>query len=79
MKITTGTLMKLIGEVEAILSREGVLDAEGNFANPVSPEALAKAAADIEVLLKTKGVVIQGKVDQAIQALPLVLGLIGLG
>ncbi len=78
MVITTGVLLKLIGAAEAILTRGGVLDAAGNFANPVSPEGLARAAADIDTLLKTHGVTIQGDVDKAIQALPLVLSLFGL-
>jgi hypothetical protein len=76
--LATGLVLFLMGEVGAVLTKDGVLNADGDFASPISAVAIAQAAADIEKILTAHGVTVQGNIEQALQALPLILQLIGL-
>ena len=77
MIVTTGSVMKLIGAIEKVLTADGILDSAGNFTTPVSPQNIAKAAAGIEQLLVADGVIVPGNVDKIIQLIPLILALAG--
>ncbi len=76
--ITTGVVLQLIGEIGAVLTKDGVLDAAGNFSTPLHAPAIAQAASDIERLLVAHGIAVQGDIERALQALPFHLPLIGL-
>lgn len=78
MRITTGVVLQLLGEIGAILTKNGVLNAAGDFTTPLHAPAIAKAAAEIETVLVAHGVTVQGNIEQAIQALPFLLPLLGL-
>lgn len=77
MAVAPGKIFKIVGQVGEILSVNGVLDQNGDFASPISVEGIAKAAADVEKVLAADGVSVQGNVEKAIQALPLILSLLG--
>ncbi len=77
MKLSIGVILKLAGEIEAILASDGLLDSNGDFITPLSPVAVSKSAAAIEALLVSKGVVVQNNVDKIIQLIPLILSLAG--
>ena len=77
MKLTTGSILKLVGDVGTALTAAGVLDTNGDAVTPVSPAAIAKAAAAIEALLVSDGLVVQENVDKVIKLIPLVLDLAG--
>lgn len=78
MKISTGVVLQLLGEIGAILTKHGVLNAAGDFVTPIHAPLIAKAVAEIETVLVAHGVTVQGNVEQAIQALPFLLPLLGL-
>ncbi len=77
MKVTIGVVLELAGKIGDILKQDGILDANGDAVTPVSVQAIAKVAADVEQLLVSHGVVVPGQADKIIQVLPLLLSLAG--
>lgn len=75
--MSVGKILSLIGQVEAILTKHGILDSAGNAIIPLSITGLASTVADVETILKADGLVIQADVDKIIAALPLILALLG--
>lgn len=75
--MSVGKILETFGAVGQILSKRGLLDANGNFVTPVSTVAVANVVADVEQLLKADGVTVQAEVDKFIAALPFILALAG--
>lgn len=73
MKITVGQILVLFAGLIAILQKENIMDASGNVPQPMAVDAIGRAAVDVEQLLKAHGLVIDGKVDQIIALVPIVL------
>lgn len=76
--MTFGTALKVAGLVEVILTKNKILDADGNFVQPVDASDIAAAAVEVEELLKGYGLVVDPKFDRVFHTIPGVLGLFGL-
>lgn len=74
--MTPGQALKLAGQIGEVLTKDGVLDASGNFVNPGVPKDVL-AGIDIVKLLEADGVAIPVDVDKVIEALPALLSLLG--
>lgn len=72
--MNAGQLLRAFSQIIAILTTEGIIDAQGNFVDDLQSEIRAFSA--IEAQLKADGIVVPSKVDQIIQALPLILSLV---
>lgn len=53
-----------VGTVGEVLQRTGVLDASGNWADPMPPSAVIRAVAEIEQSLTAIGVTVPTAIDQ---------------
>lgn len=73
MKVTVGQIIVLFAAFISMMQKENLMDADGNVPQPMNVESIGKVAVDFEQLLKAKGVVVNVKVDNIINLVPLLL------
>lgn len=73
MKVTVGQIIVLFAAFISMMQKENLMDADGNVTQPMNVESIGKVAVDFEQLLKAKGVVVNVKVDNIINLVPLLL------
>jgi hypothetical protein len=75
--MTPGRILHLAGKVGDLLTKDGVLDKDGNFTKQVTIGEILTVAEDAIKLLESEGVVFDPNVDKVAEALPALLALLG--
>ncbi len=76
--MTPKDVFDISADVRDVFVRTGIFAADGNWADPMPPEAIARAVAEVEHVCVTRGMTVPPNVDKLIQAAPFLLPLVGL-